>query len=223
VDTTGRILPPPPQHEPLRWWFDASAGSVRRDTAISLELRWFGRGEPPPGIRELTADGRSESRMDHYALLARDDVSIKLRGRSRLAIKQRRCRVALADDLPVAERWTRRSARTPQRWLTDGSSWFAIHKHRAQVVVDLSDETPVWLASRRRSLPRGGALELVQLEVPGGRSVWSVACETWGPSDATDLVRLLQWTAVDWRAVDDAASLSGGYPSALPRLDPSLA
>jgi hypothetical protein len=205
----------PPRDDPLRWWFAACRGSAQGGSSLSLELRWFGRGEPPPAVTAVRAGGRTETRTDHYALLDRDDVSIKLRGRSRLGIKQRRCLTTVADGLPPAERWSRRSARTQGRWVVTGPSWFPVTKRRARVLVDLRDGEPVVATGRRAALERGGAMEVVELAVPGGDLWWSVACETWGPSDRDGLGRLLEWPGVDWHLVDRSACLGAGYAAAL--------
>lgn len=211
------LLGPPPSQDPLRWWFDACRGSTRITWSLSLELRWFGWGDPPVELGAVAAGGRGEVRTDRYAPIERDDVSIKLRGRSRLAIKQRRARLSVVEGLPPAERWSRRTGRTPLRWTVHHPSWVPIAKRRSRLLVDLSGE-PAVATGRRAAIARGGAVEVAELEVPGAPPLWTAACETWGPADVADLARLVAWPRVDWSAVHAEAWLAGGYACALRQL-----
>lgn len=207
--------------DPLQWWSGVAAKSPRTRRSVSLELRWFGSGEPPADLQQLAATGTQQFRTDRYAIVDRDDLSLKWRGRSRLGLKQRRCRVPVVDDLPPAERWTRRtSRRAPIEPVEQQYRWIAVAKHRARLLVDLSGVEPQHCRDRRSTLVRGGSLEVVELEIlDGDRSVplWSAAAEVWGAHDRAALHQVLLWSAVDWRAIDEGAWMRGGYPALLRR------
>jgi hypothetical protein len=217
--------PQTPVGDPLRWWHQLTAGSAGTERGVSLELRWFGLGEPPAELVTLTAGAPSQRRSDHYAQLGRDDVSLKVRGRVRVSIKQRRCRVPVVDGLPPAERWSRRSARS-DRAEAHGShgslSWVTVAKRRTRTLIDLTGPVPALATAPRRLLPRGGAVELVELRLPDEElRLWSAACEAWGPGDREGLVRVIEWSAVDWAGIDREGWLAAGYPVLLRRLRPS--
>lgn len=208
--------------DPLQWWSGVAAESARTRRSVSLELRWFGTGDPPAVLDTLAATGTAQFRTDRYAIVDRDDLSLKRRGRSRLGLKQRRCRVPVVDDLPPAERWTRRTSRRASIAQVEHQyRWLAVAKHRVRLLVDLSGVEPEHCGDRRSTLVRGGSLEVVHLEVLGeGGTVplWSVAAEAWGAQDRVGLRQLLHWSPVDWRAVDRQAVLRGGYPALLRRV-----
>jgi hypothetical protein len=172
---------------------------------------------PPEELVGFTGSASTEVRTDRYVLLDRDDVSIKLRGRARLGLKQRRCRIVIDDRLPPAERWSRRSGRTADP--PDGDAgWISMHKRRRRILFDLAGEDPVQVRAGRSTYPRGGAIELVELRWDDdGERLWSVACESWGPHDREDLARLLVWAGIDWTGVDGGSWCSGGYAAMLRR------
>jgi hypothetical protein len=211
---------------PVGWFLTqagAGPGRSRRKVpaplarAASLELRWFGRDAPPEELVRFTGSVSTEVRTDRYARVDRDDVSIKLRGRARLGLKQRRCRIVVDDRLPPAERWSRRSARTNVDPDREGD-WVSLHKRRRRILFDLAGDDPVQVSSGRSSFARGGAIELVELRWDdAGERLWSVACESWGPHDRDDLVRLLSWAGIDWTAVHVRSWRAGGYAAMLRR------
>lgn len=208
--------------DPLRWWSEVAGQSSRLDRSVSLELRWFGTGRPPADLQRLAATGSRQVRTDRYAVIDRDDLSLKRRGRTRMSLKQRRCQVPVLDGLPLAERWSRRTGRqAPIERLEQGFAWLPVAKRRLRLLIDLSGPEPQRCVERRSTLVRGGSVEVVQIEVgSGGAQLWSAAGEAWGPDDRDGLGRLLRWSNVDWWAIDQRAWMAGSYPAVLRRSGP---
>lgn len=170
----------------------------------------------------LFEDVDGGDRTDWYAWTGRDDVGLKVRSGRRVGLKRRRCRVDLGDGLPPAERWSRQSARVRRGLsLQPADGWTPVHKERTRLVMELDPAAPTVAptvtAGRpgrppRRRPPRGGSIELVRLETPGQQPWWSVALETWGPSDREGLLALAGGHGIDWTAVHEWADLTGAYP-----------
>jgi hypothetical protein len=204
-----------PADDPFQLWGQLTGAGRTVTWSRSLERRWF--GPSPPEVAEPTL-GRlgtaTEQRVDRYARLGRPDMNLKLRDGRRAGLKVRRCSIDLGDGLPPAERWTRRSAPLAVAVPDGAASWWTVLKDRSRAVVDLSGPVPVRCEPGGRRPRRGGAVEVVRIDVPAADvTAWSVAVESWGADDVAGLRRLSQWVDVDWTAVERWSVMTSAYPS----------
>lgn len=205
--------------DPRHRWAELARDPGRSRRSVSLERRWFGQGPPPPDVVVLFEDVDRGDRTDWYAWTGRDDIGLKVRNGRRVGLKRRRCRLELGDGLPSAERWSRQSARVRRGLSLESSDgWTPVHKQRRRLVMELGPPAPTAVDDRpgrppRRRPARGGSIELVRLDTPGHRRWWSVALETWGPSDREDLIALAAVGGIDWLGVHERGAFAGAYPA----------
>ena len=186
----------------------------------STEIRWFFEGAMPPRVLErFSSDAASpaaERRGDEYLVSSDEGLGVKLReGHVELKVRRpSRHRIEVGEADGWLEQWTKWSLASPDV-PGDGASlsgpWVRVEKARRQARFAW-DAGSVRVVQAGR-VPRGGAVELTDLEL-GGVAHWSFAVEAFEHGEeAGRMVRTAARRWLERLALTASVVRSMGYPA----------